>query len=106
MFASKRRVPAYHAIDFRRYCWPKSNAWTPASYQSVTFRHKNEVDRVYQVFPLPSTLSDLQVEFDLETESAVASEDSADEAPLDADDDDDVGDRVEREVMVGFLGDL
>jgi hypothetical protein len=62
---------------------------------------------VYKVFPLPSTLSDLQVEFDLETESAVASrKDSADEAPLDADDDDDVGDRVEREVMVGFLGDL
>jgi hypothetical protein len=61
---------------------------------------------VYQVFSLPSTLSDLQVEFDLETESAVASKDSANEAPLDADDDDDVGDRVEREVMVGFLGDL
>jgi hypothetical protein len=48
----------------------------------------------------------LQVEFDLETESAVASEDFKHDAPLDADDDDDVGDRVEREVMVGFLGDL
>ena len=106
MFASRRRVPAYHAIDFRRYCWPKSNAWTPVSYQSKIFQHKNEVDRVYQVFPLPRTLSDLQVEFDLETESAVASEDLDHDAPLDADDDDNVGDRVEREVMVGFLGDL
>jgi hypothetical protein len=48
----------------------------------------------------------LQVEFDLETESAVASEDLDHDAPLDADDDDNVGDRVEREVMVGFLGDL
>ena len=39
-------------------------------------------------------------------ERAVASEDLKHDAPLDADDDDDVGDRVEREVMVGFLGDL
>jgi hypothetical protein len=48
----------------------------------------------------------LQVEFDLETESAVASEDLDHDAPLDVDDDDNAGDRVEREVMVDFLGDL
>jgi len=115
MFASQKKVPAYHAIDFRRFSWPKSNAWTPVSYQSEAIQHSNEVDRVYNVFPTPTTLRELQVEFDLETVPENSVGHSANTAPIDADADDDAGDqddaadaenRMEREAFGAFLRDV
>ena len=115
MFASQKKVPAYHAIDFRRFSWPKSNAWTPVSYQSEAIQHSNEVVRVYSVFPTPTTLRELQVEFDLETVSEKNSVGhSVNTALMDADADDDAGDqddaadaenRMERKAFGAFLRD-
>ena len=94
MFRYQESVPPFLVIDLRRFDWPKDESWNASSYATDLVNHPNAVVRVIDLYPPPSTLSEMQVKFGLEDEGpeADAAADSLD-AFESSDDDDDNEDR-------------
>jgi hypothetical protein len=94
IFANRESVPPFLIIDLRRFDWPKDESWNASSYATDLVNHPNAVVRVIDLYPPPSTLSEMQVKFGLEDEGpeADAAADSLD-AFESSDDDDDNEDR-------------
>jgi hypothetical protein len=94
MFRYQESVPPFLVIDLRRFDWPKDESWNASSYATDLVNHPNAVVRVIDLYPPPSTLSEMQVKFGLEDEGPEvdAAADSLD-AFESSDDDDDNEDR-------------
>ena len=68
MFRYQESVPPFFVIDLRRFDWPKDESWNASSYATGLVKHPNAVDRIIDLYPPPSTLSEMQVQFGLEDE--------------------------------------
>ena len=68
IFANRELVPPFLVIDLRRFDWPKDESWNASSYATGLVKHPNAVDRIIDLYPPPSTLSEMQVQFGLEDE--------------------------------------
>ena len=68
MFRFQESVPPFLVIDLRRFDWPKDESWNASSYATGLVKHPNAVDRIIDLYPPPSTLSEMQVQFGLEDE--------------------------------------
>ena len=66
MFANRESVPPFLVIDLRRFDWPKDESWDSTSYATGLVKHPNAVERVIDLYPPLSTLSKMQIEFELE----------------------------------------
>ena len=63
MFRYQESVPPFLVIDLRRFDWPKDESWDSTSYATSLVKHPNAVERVIDLYPPPSTLSEMQVQF-------------------------------------------
>ena len=77
IFANRESVPPFLIIDLRRFDWPKDESWDSTSYATSLVNHPNAVERVIDLYPPPSTLSEMQVQFGLEDEGPDADVDAA-----------------------------
>jgi len=77
MFRFQESVPPFLVIDLRRFDWPKDESWNASSYATGLVKHPNAVDRIIDLYPPPSTLSEMQVQFGLEDEGPDADVDAA-----------------------------
>jgi hypothetical protein len=77
IFANRESVPPFLVIDLRRFDWPKDESWDSTSYATSLVNHPNAVERVIDLYPPPSTLSEMQVQFGLEDEGPDADVDAA-----------------------------
>jgi hypothetical protein len=93
MFRYQESVPPFLVIDLRRFDWPKDESWNASSYATDLVNHPNAVVRVIDLYPPPSTLSEMQVQFGLEDEGPDADVDAADSLDAFESSDDDEEDR-------------